>query len=379
MMALGDDSRLQRAGAVLTIDLAALQSNYRTLRERAGDAECAAVVKADAYGIGIEPAVKALMAAGCRTFFVALLDEAARVRACSSDVTVYVLGGLFPGTGADFVAIDARPVLNSLAEISEWSAFARAHPGAPAAAIHIDTAMNRLGLPADELYTLIGAPGLLEGIEVALVMSHLACADVPEDPVNEAQRSRFELASRAFERATASLANSGGILNGPGYRFGMVRAGIALYGGNPVPAGPSPVVPVVTLSGLVAQVRDVEAGATVGYGATYRFDEPARVATVAVGYADGYFRHLSRATGADGAEAVIDGQRVPVVGRVSMDSLALDVTGLDPQAAVRGAHVELIGPSISIDEIAAKAGTIGYEVLTSLGSRFARVYSGLDC
>jgi len=364
------------AGAILEIDLAALQANYRTLAELSAPAECAAVVKANAYGTGLEQAVDALAAAGCRTFFVALLGEAERLRARNEDAQVYVLNGLFPGTAEAFAQIGARPVLNSLAEIEEWAAFCRRRGGALPAGLHVDTGINRLGLNAAEMAELADSRARLEAFAVSLVMSHLACADEPDNAMNAKQLARFAQARAALPEAPASLANSGGILLGPAYRLDMVRAGVALYGGNPVPAGPAPTAPVVHLRGRVAQLREVAEGETIGYGATFRCTRPSRIALVAAGYGDGYFRRLGRTSDGPGADVAIDGVRAPVVGRVSMDSLAVDVTDLAPGRVRRGDLVELIGEHIGVDEIAAKAGTIGYEVLTSLGARYARRYAG---
>jgi alanine racemase len=237
--------------------------------------------------------------------------------------------------------------------------------------------MSRLGLPEDELETLASEPERLDGIELALVMSHLACADEPGHPLNAEQLARFSAARARLPTAMASFANSSGIFLGAEYHFDLGRPGVALYGINPTPGRPNPMRQVVRLQGKILQVREIDAPRTVGYGATHRAAGPTRVATVAVGYADGYLRSLSNR-----GSAWLGNQRVPVVGRVSMDLITLDVTGASPDSAHPGAFVDLIGPELSadpeltVDDVAAAAGTIGYEILTALGQRYHRIYQG---
>lgn len=361
---------LDRAGAVLEIDLAAIAGNWRALRSRlAAGTVCAGVVKADAYGLGMAEVAGTLAAAGCRLFFVAQIEEGIALRACLPDRDIAVLNGLLPGTTADFTAHRLIPVLNDLGQISEWRRTATDRWRQ--AIIHLDTGMARLGLPPGELARLIASPDLLAGIELYAVMSHLACADEPSHPLNAKQRDAFRAALAALPRAPASLAASSGLFLGADYHFEIVRPGAAVYGVNPQPRNPNPMAQVIRLKGKILQTRDVDTGDTVGYGATYRKDRPGRIATVAVGYADGWLRSLSNR-----GSAAIAGQQVPVVGRISMDLMTLDVSGLDPQLTRPGSYAELIGAGRDVDTVAAEAGTIGYEVLTALGRRYHRVYAG---
>ncbi len=360
------------AAGRLTIDLDALAANWRALADRAQPAATAAAVKGDAYGLGIDHAVPALAAAGCGTFFVALPEEGLRVRAVAPSATIYVLGGLI-GDAADYVAADLRPVLNSLPEIEEWAGV-RATGVPTSAALHVDTGMNRLGIDLGTCRALAGQTGLAEGLGIALVMSHLACADTPDHPLNERQLESFRSVVAALPAMPASLANSAGIFLGAEYHFDLVRPGIALYGGRAVQGVPNPMRPVVTLEARILQVRDVPAGETVGYGATETLRRDSRIAIVGVGYADGYIRAAGSTDARPGASAFAAGRRIPLVGRVSMDLLALDVTDL-PQVG-RGDWVELFGANIPVDEVAASAGTIDYEYLTGLAHRYQRVYRG---
>jgi alanine racemase len=365
-------------GGRLTIDLAALAANYRALCAMAGAVQVAAAVKGDGYGLGAARVAEALAGAGCATFFVAHLGEGRALRglAALAGCDIYVLNGLLPGTAAGYGEARVRPVLGSLAEIDDWRSFAAAAAGAaPPAALHIDTGFNRHGLGADELARLIAEPGRLAGIELALVMSHLACADAPDHPMNRAQLARFAEAAGHFPGVPASLANSGGIMLGADYRFDLVRAGIALYGGLAVAGRANPMAAVVGLKVPIVQVRHVAQGEVIGYGATYRFDRPSRVATVSIGYADGLPRALGAASGRPGGRLFVAGLPAPLVGRVSMDLTAIDVGQVPERHLTRGAPVEVLGPNQGVDDLAAAAGTIGYEILTRLGLRHDRVYS----
>src|SRR5262245_6932776 len=272
------------AGGLLTIDLGALVANYRALAARAAPAECAAVVKADAYGIGIEPAVAALAKAGCKTFFVALLDEALKVRTLASDAAIYVLNGLNPGTAAAFREIDARPVLGSMAEITEWDAAARSAKEPRPAAVHIDTGMSRHGLSADEASGLAGRLKAL-AFKPSLIMSHLARADEVEHPMTGEQIAAFRALAAKFTGIPASLANSACVLAHPDSRFNLVRPGISLYGGCALIGGANPMQPVVRLDVRIIQVRNAKAGDTVGYGGEFRLARDSRLAVISAGYA----------------------------------------------------------------------------------------------
>ncbi|WP_246138436.1 alanine racemase [Nitrospirillum bahiense] len=363
------------AGAVLAIDLDAIAGNWRVLRDhaqRSGRAvECAGVVKADGYGLGAVPVATALAGAGCRSFFVADLEEATTLRAALPDARVLVLHGPAAGTEREMAALGLTPVLNSLDDIARWRATAVALDRPLAAYIHIDTGMNRLGLDDRGARHLAADPALLTGLTPAGWMSHLASADVAGDGLAAEQDARFRAHLARLPGAPASLAASSGIFREPALLHDLVRPGAALYGVNPTPEAPNPMAPALRLLGRILQVREVPAGATVGYGATYRTTAPARLATIAVGYADGYFRAL----GSSG-HVTIAGVRASVVGRISMDLLSVDATRVPPEALVPGAFAELIGPDRPLDDVAADAGTIGYEILTGLGRRFCRVYQG---
>jgi alanine racemase len=361
--------------ALLTIDLDALAANYHRVRQLARSAECAAVVKADAYGLGMEQTAPILWKAGCKTFFVATLGEAKALRKLLPKAIIYVFAGLMPRTASLFRKLDLRPVLNSAEEIKEWAAYCAEAGERLPCAVHIDSGMNRLGLSADDVEAVAGAD-LWSAFDLSLVMSHLACADEPEHPKSEAQRKLFDRLRARLPTALASLANSAGILLGRAYAYDLVRPGIALYGGHPRFAGENPFQPVVELRGRILQVREVVPGETVGYGASRTLGRASRLAIVSAGYADGIFRALSAKDGEEGFTVYVGPHPAQVLGRVSMDLITVDVTDVPEAASRRGAFVELIGPSVSAQEFAARAGTIDYEVLTNLGRRATRRYLG---
>ena len=367
------------AGGLLHIDLDALAANWRTLQGQAGGAETAAVVKADAYGTGIEEAVPALARAGCRTFFVAHLSEAIRARAAAADATVYVLNGFFAGTGPTYVEHDLRPVLGSFEEIEEWAAFCRAGGRKLKAAIHVDTGMNRLGLTVPQGLTLKDLPHLKD-FDTALLMSHFVSAEESQNPLNRQQIEAFQAVRQTLPNIPASLANSSGIFLQDKPHFDLVRPGYALYGGNPTPDRDNPMRPVVGLEGRIVQLRWVEADQTVGYNGRWLALGRRRIATVSVGYADGYPRAAS-ARGKSGEEllagrALVAGRSCPFAGNVSMDLIAIDVTDVPEGQIRRGDTVTLIGGDLTVDEVGRRSGTIGYEILTNLGRRYARAYRG---
>ncbi len=364
----------QIAAAILTIDLGAIARNWRRLSDLCDAAECAAVVKADAYGLGMRQVAPVLAAIGCKTFFVATLSEGGELRALLPDATIYVFDGLLPGT-ADFLRQhDLRPVLNSLEEVTEWAAFCRAKAQKLPAALHLDTGMNRLGLSPGEVDALAARGELFDAFALDLVISHLACADEADHPKSATQRRRFDEARRKLPKARASLANSAGIMLGADYHYDLARPGIALYGGKPQ-RGEDAFEPAVTLQARVLQVRDALAGETIGYGATRTLQRPARIATLACGYADGLFRALSVGDGSEGLCVYFGDRRAPLLGRVSMDLIAVDVTDIPPEIAHRGVFAEIIGRNAA-HAIAEAARTIDYEVLTNLGRRALRRYIG---
>lgn len=352
----------------LTVDPAAIAENYRRVRQAAAGTVVAAVVKADAYGMGMGLAAPALAAEGCRDFFVATLGEGIALRRLLPHGRIFMLGGFDSATGESFVTYGLTPVLNTRGEIEAARQLARARGAALAAALHIDTGMNRLGLGADDVTQLAADPLAFDGLAIALVMSHFACADTSGHPLTETQAARFAAARTMMPKAPASLAASAGIYRDPAYHLDMVRPGCALYGINPTPEAANPMRPVCRLEARVLQVRRVPPGETLGYGATYRATRPLTVATVAAGYADGVLRSAGNVGYAHGA-----GHRLPIIGRVSMDLITVDVSALPPGDAERLTWVTLLGPERPVDIVAAESGTIGYEILTRLAPRAQRI------
>ncbi|MBD7940641.1 alanine racemase [Brevundimonas guildfordensis] len=343
------------APAVLNVDLDALARNYRTLETVTGR-PVNPVVKADGYGLGAAAVTKRLMAEGARTFFVARAAEGVRLReAIGPEPVIYILDGCHGDAAAMLKASSLRPVINHPTQLQTWQA-----AGGGACALQLDTGMNRLGFRVED------APEPFEGLE--LVMTHLACADEPSNPLNRAQRDAYAAAVTRYPGVTHSFANSGGCFLGPDFAFDVVRPGICLYGGGPEGRPHEKIAPVASLIAQAVQVRDVPAGETVGYSQGYKAETPMRVATVGAGYADGVLRSYSPR-----GQVFIAGEMRPIIGRVSMDVLAVDVTGLDVQA---GDPVELYGANRLIDDAATAAGTISYELLTSITPRVPRVYKG---
>ncbi len=366
------------AGALLTVDLGALVANWRILKARAGAASCAAVVKADAYGTGLAQAVEALSAAGCRTFFVAHIGEAIEAREVAPLAEIYVLNGLVPGTCGVMAGLNLKPVLGSLEEVAEWRAFCGLEGETPGAALHVDTGMNRLGLTVEEAHELAAEGGVFRP---DLLMTHLVAAEDLADDTTARQVTAFEGVRRLFPGVPASIANSSGIFHDAVPRLDLARPGYALYGGNPVPGRPNPMRPVVTLRSRIIQLRTVPNGGRVGYNGQWTAAGPRRIATISAGYADGYPRAASnsdvkRQADAPAGAALVAGRLCPFAGRVSMDLITVDVTEVPEAEIKRGHFVTLIGEGLDIDDVGARAGTIGYEVLTGLGSRYARHYVG---
>lgn len=356
--------------AVLTVDLGKIASNYRLLEAKLSGARMGCVVKADAYGLGLSAVAPALAACGCRDFFVAGAEEGMALRRLLGDARIYVLNGPSADSLPEFARYDLIPVMNDLGQIEAVAEFARANWALPVA-IHIDTGMSRLGLPPDEVDVLAAAPGRLAGMTLACVISHLACADEPGNPKNAEQLQAFNAARARLPKSMASMANSSGVFLGPQYHLDLVRAGGALYGLQPMQSGPNPLAQVLRLEAPILQVRDVDSPMTVGYGAGFRVAKRGRIATVPVGYADGYLRSLGNR-----GSAYLGGIRIPVVGRVSMDLITLDVSDVPAALAHPGALVELVGDTHSVDDLADEAGTIGHDILTGFGPRIVRRYLG---
>ena len=372
---------LLSAASRLTVDLTALADNWRAMNERSGKARAAAVLKADAYGIGIARAASTLYAAGARDFFVATVEEGVELRPLVPDGRIYILAGLWPGNEQLFFDNDLVPIINSEEQLAVFMA-ALAERGDHPCVLHVDTGMNRLGLSVAEAVALAHDPARPASFSPVLVMSHLACGDDPKHPMNLYQLQRFREVTAAFEGVPASLANSGGVFLGEDYHFDLTRPGIAVYGGEAVSGAVNPMKPVVTAEARILQIRTVPSGETASYGASVRFTRDSRIATVAIGYADGYHRSVSgggvtlRQAMPSGAFGFLNGRKVPHVGRVTMDLSLFDVTDLPEKAVRAGDYIELFGRNVAIDDVARAGGTIGYELLTSLGSRYCRAYVG---
>ncbi|SEF91412.1 alanine racemase [Bosea lathyri] len=376
-MSIFDTAETASSSATLTVDLAALVANWRALGARAGT-EASAVVKANAYGIGIEPAATALAAAGCTSFFVAHLSEGIRVRAVAPDATVYVLNGLLPGTCGSYAQHGLSPVLGSHEELLEWAAFRQTGANVRPAALHVDTAMNRLGLWKGEGLTLARErSGVISAADIGLVMSHFASSEDEADPANARQIEAFAEVTAALPGIPASLKNSSGhFLKGcPSYQ--LTRPGYALYGGNPTPGLPNPMQPVIGLTAPILQLREVEGGTQVGYNGRWTAKGRRKLATICLGYADGYPRNASGTGTSTGGSALVGGVLCPFVGTVSMDLIIVDVSDAPIAALQRGELVTLIGGRLDLETVGTSAKTIGYEILTSLGRRYARRYIGL--
>jgi alanine racemase len=367
-----DDGLDASASGRLTVDLGALTANYRHLAARlAPGAAAGAVVKADAYGLGAARVGRALFDAGCEEFFVAHLYEAVALKAVIEPRGLYVLNGLQPGSEAACAAAGVTPVLNSREQAYRWRDLAAARGHAAPAALQVDTGMTRLGLSRQDIEALIRDPAFFTHVPVALILSHLACADHGERAANRDQLAAFTALAELLPSARRTLANSGGAFLDPAFHGDLVRLGIALYGATPDPRRPNPMAPVVRLDARVIQVHEVAAGQGVGYGLTFSRDSGGQVATIGVGYGDGWPRQLGNV-----GAAYYRGLRLPIAGRISMDSMTVDVSALRPLGlSLRlGDEVELLGPNQSIEVVAQQAGTIAYEILTRLGRRYHRRY-----
>lgn len=355
--------------SVLTINLDAIAANYRLLKKKVSPAKIGAVIKANAYGLGAKRIARHLQTLGCNIFFVATLDEGIQLRLIAPKAEIHVFNGILPGWSAELNKYNLCPVLNSLEQVEDWKNYTKSLETSLLADLHIDTGMCRLGLSPKDLKKMMESPDSLELINLNLALSHLANADVPSELTNQEQLEHFKEATKPLKSQQLSLAASSGIFLGSNYHFDLVRPGIALYGGNPLMNKPNPMEQVVRLQGRILQVRYVNSPQTIGYGSTYKVPGPMRIATVAIGYADGYLRSLTN-TGT----VWIESYEAQVVGRISMDLTTVDVTQIPEHLVQVGALVDFIGPRQSIDKVALSAGTIDYELLTRLGTRFQRDY-----
>ena len=360
---------------MLVVEPEAIKRNYARFAGLAPKSETGAVVKADGYGLGTETVVRALGEAGCRTFFVATPGEARCVRAADPRAVIYVLDGLLAGTAPVLAEIAARPVLASLGDVEEWAGYCASIGKGLPAAVQIDTGMHRLGMGEAEVEVLADRPQLTCAFKLTLILSQLARADLISDAKNAEQRQRFEALARKLPKAPWSLAAASGLFLDAGFHYDLARPGMPLYGGIPCPAGAELVEPVGFLYARILQVHEAASGESAGYGAQRRFDRPMRLATLSIGYADGYGRSLSDSGADDGAVAHIDGYPAPVAGRISMDLTIIDVGAVPHELVRRGGFVQMMGDKTTVDDLATKAGTIPYEILTRIGPRVQRVVS----
>lgn len=374
-----DNDAFASAGLRLTVDLGALVENWRDMARRSGRARTAAVVKADAYGLGIEDVGETLYSAGARDFFIATADEGASLRLFVPEARIFVLCGIWPGMERTFFENDLVPVIASEEQLTFWMSVLSDYGDYPCA-LQVDTGFNRLGLPMEDAIALADDVSRPASFAPVLVMSHLACGDDPSNAMNRQQLEAFRKVSAAFEGIEASLANSAGIFLGPDYHFDLTRPGIAVYGGESVPGIANPMRPVATAEARIIQTRSVKAGETVGYGRALQLTRDSRLAIVSAGYADGYMRSQSsagvplRETGIAAGHGFIAGHKVPVAGRITMDLTIFDITDLPENLVRAGDYIELFGNNILVDDAARAAGTIGYEMLTSMGLRHERRY-----
>ncbi|CAI3922123.1 Alanine racemase (Alr) (PDB:1BD0) [Commensalibacter communis] len=362
----------QHAGGELYVDLSAIVQNYHSLQKKVAPAQCGAVVKANAYGLGMVPVAKALAKAGCKEFFVAHLDEGIALRnILGKEYLIYVLHGVPYGTESIFLKHYLIPILNDIHQLQRWSSLCKDHQTSYAAGVQFDTGMSRFGIGQDELSNLQQVDWSI--FHPILVMSHLACADTPNHIANQHQLEQFHILKQLIPNCRSSLAASSGIFLGNDWHFDIVRPGVALYGGNPTPSQPNPMKNVISLQGKIIQTRHISKGAFIGYGASFTATKDMRLALISIGYADGFFRAFSNKISATSPK--FPGTPLALLGRVSMDSLCLDITNLPEVAIQVGDKIEIIGDHCSIDTLAQEADTIGYEILTSLGNRYHRIYT----
>jgi alanine racemase len=351
----------------LTIYTKALAENYTFLKSLT-DADVAGVIKADAYGTGAKQAYKSLHQAGAREFFVATPEEGIALEA-HEDSSVYILGGVYKGAEKDFANNGIIPVLNSIEQIERWARTASTLNKKLPALLHIDTAMNRLGLEDSDIEKLSQKPDLLNTLDLRAIMTHFACSDEADHPLNHIQAQRFNRVANNFPGIRHSLCNSSGIFRDKGWHYDLLRPGYALYGGNPTPENNNPMRRVVDWSVQILQIRLGKTGESAGYNPTSRFEKDTVLATVSIGYADGFLR-----SGSNKACFYWNGQACPIVGRVSMDLIIVDISKVEGMMPQAGDWLEILGPNQSVDQLAQSCGTIGYEVLTSLRHRAERVY-----
>jgi alanine racemase len=359
------------ASARLTIDLKAVQDNWLKLASFGQGATCGAVVKANGYGLGYEAVMQALYEVGCRIFFIATIAEGEAARKVFPSAKLYVFDGIIKGGVDRLIAAQLEPVIGSLEELDDWLASGYQQEGKLKAALHFDTGMNRLGFSSAEAEKIAKK---IQGYAPSLIMSHFVNSQIADSPLNTKQISSFNHICQFFPGVPASMANSSAIFMREKPFYDVLRPGYALYGGNPTPFAPNPMRNALKLEARILTIRDLALGETVGYDALWTAKRPSRIATLGIGYADGI--HISASAGNTqiGGEAYVAGVICPFIGRVSMDYLVIDITNTPHALLKRGDWVELLGDTITIDDLAKRSGVIGYEVLTRLGMRYARRY-----
>lgn len=359
------------AGPVLTVDLDAIRQNYAYLKKMVAPAICAGVVKADAYGLGMDRVAPAMFEAGCKDLFVAWPEEGIDLHPLLPNARIFVLHGAMPGTAKELAQNNLIPVVNHLGQLAEWANYARKTGKKMPVAIHVDSGLNRLGMPLDEVQKIHKNPDLLGGLDLQLIMSHLAIPALANHPMNQTQLDAFKKALTFLPKAPASLAASSGTFLGEEFRFDMVRIGSSIYGMNPLPNKPNPMRAVAKLEFPVLQVQEVPTGKTIGYGCTYKTEKPTRVATLGGGFSDGYMRSLS-----NNGTIWIGDYRCPVLGRVSMDLITIDVSDIPAHLIQPGEMIAILNEQYTVNHLAGEARTRTTEILCGLGRKPKRQYIG---
>jgi alanine racemase len=382
-VSLNDTKLPPGVSSVLVIDLEAVRYNYRYIQSLAPDTEIAVSIKSDAYGLGASMIAKTLASIGCKTFFVATIDEGVKLRSDFPNTEIVILNGPTANSEQLFIKHELTPTLNSLSQINTWKSLKNNNTSCKAAYLQVDTGMSRLGLSINDVSQLCSNGHTLNGLDIAVIMSHLSSADNAKSSINKQQLLLLNTLATQLSEITGpvrvSLANSAGSLLGANYHLDMIRSGASIYGLKATKSSQDPIRQVVHLFAQIIQVRKVDYPSTVGYGATHKIHRPSKIATLAIGYADGYLRAAGQLNKKDTkslATTFINGKAAPIVGRISMDLITIDVSEI-PEAEPE-TYVELIGNNYSVDDLADVSGTIGYEILTRLGQRHHRIYKGVD-
>jgi alanine racemase len=354
---------------VLEISTRSILQNYRTLQTHVPKSICAAVLKADAYGFGIKEIAPLLYQNGCRHYFVAHIDEGLFLRNILKDASIFVLSGILPETEEFFIQSSLIPILTDFGMVEKWVAASKKHGQKLPCGLHMDTGMHRSGFDQSDVTKLLESFHLIDSLEVTCVMSHLVSSHAANDPLNNQQKNLFDQFRQHFPHVKASLADTGGIYLDPSFHYDIVRPGKGLFGLFSPPSSATPLIPCLKVLGRILQIRSAHKGDSVGYGATHILDRDSKLATLGVGFADGYDRRLSNQ-----AFVEIQDFQAPVVGRISMDYTVVDVTDVPESLCYVGGWVELVNETITLDTLAHLTGTISREFSTGFGKRFHRIY-----